>query len=177
MDKLDEARAHDARDPLARFREAFYCADPDLIYLDGNSLGRLPLATLAQVPHVVESGWGGELVRGWSTGWWDAPIRLGDRLGQLLGAAPGQVVLSDSTSVNLFKLCMAALALRPGRTGIVSDALNFPSDLYVLQGCARLADKGHTLHVVPSADGIRSDRRADGVGQPVARRIQERLSL
>jgi kynureninase len=154
------ARRLDAEDALASFREAFVMADPDLIYVDGNSLGRLPRRTVERVQTVVEVEWGRDLIRGWNAGWYQAPARVGEKIAQLVGAGPGQVVVSDSTSVNLFKLTMAALAKRPGRDRIVSDVLNFPSDLYILQGCARLLGDRHHLHLVPSADGITVDQQA-----------------
>ena len=147
----------DETDPLARFREAFLVGEPDLIYLDGNSLGRLPRPTAERLQDLVEREWGRDLIRSWNAGWYGAPARLGDKLAPLLGASQGQVVISDSTSVNLFKLVLAALALQPGRARIISDTLNFPSDLYILQGCCRLLGEGHHLHLVPSADGITVD--------------------
>ncbi len=149
---LEEARALDATDPLSAFRERFVIADPELIYLDGNSLGRLPRATGERLATVVEYEWGERLVRGWGEGWFDAPQRIGGKLAGLLGAAADEVVLADSTSVNLFKLALAALLARPDRRVIVTDDLNFPSDLYVLESVARLA--GGSVRVVPSADGI-----------------------
>jgi len=154
------ARDLDAEDELASFREAFIFAELDLIYLDGNSLGRLAHRTVVRVQKAVEEEWGGELIRGWNAGWYEAPSRVGEKIAQLVGAGPDQVVVSDSTSVNLFKLTMAALAMRPGQDGIVSDALNFPSDLYILQGCIRLLGNRHHLHMVPSADRITVDQQA-----------------
>jgi kynureninase len=152
-----EARARDARDPLARYRAAFVVDDADLLYLDGNSLGRLPKRTEALVARAVRAEWGGRLIRGWNDGWVDAPRRVGDKLGRLLGAAPGEIVVSDSTSVNLFKLAVAALKERGDRTGIVTDDLNFPSDLYVLDGAARLLGGGRRLTAVAARDGISVD--------------------
>ena len=154
------ARRLDAEDALASFREAFVIADPDLIYVDGNSLGRLPRRTVERMRTAVEVEWGHDLIRGWNAGWYQAPARVGEKIAQLVGAGPGQVVVSDSTSVNLFKLTMAALAKRPGRDRIVSDVLNFPSDLYILQGCVRLLGDCHHLHLVPSAEGITVDQQA-----------------
>jgi kynureninase len=148
------ARHLDGKDELASFRNAFVFAEPDLIYLDGNSLGRLPRHTVERMRHAVESEWGSDLVRGWNAGWFEAPHRVGAKIARLVGAGPDQVVVADSTSVNLFKLAMAALAMRPERRRIVSDVLNFPSDLYVLQGCIHLLGDRHQLHLVPSADGI-----------------------
>jgi len=154
------ARRLDAEDALASFREAFVIADPDLIYVDGNSLGRLPRRTVERMRTAVEVEWGHDLIRGWNAGWYQAPARVGEKIAQLVGAGPGQVVVSDSTSVNLFKLTMTALAKRPGRDRIVSDVLNFPSDLYILQGCVRLLGDRHHLHLVPSAEGITVDQQA-----------------
>ncbi len=157
---LDYAHRLDAEDELACFRDAFVIADPELIYLDGNSLGRLPRQTVGRLADVVAEEWGRGLIRGWNAGWWQASSRIGDKIGRLVGAGSGQVVVGDSTSVNLFKLVVAALSLRPGRERIVSDVLNFPSDLYVLQGSVQLLGNRHRLHLVPSADGITIDPEA-----------------
>ncbi len=154
------ALALDAADPLAPFRHEFVIADPNLIYLDGNSLGRLPRGTAERLRRAIETEWGERLIESWNDGWFETPQRVGSKIAQLVGATPGQVVAGDSTSVNLFKLTMAALALRPGRDRIVSDALNFPSDLYVLQGCVDVLGRRHHLHLVPSADGIAVDMQA-----------------
>jgi kynureninase len=157
---LEFARRLDASDELASYRQSFVSAEPDLIYLDGNSLGRLPRRTVERLRVAVEEEWGQALIRAWNAGWYEAPARVGDKIGRLVGAAPGQIVVGDSTSVNLFKLVMAALALRPERTRIVSDVLNFPSDLYVLQGCIRLLGGRHHLHLVPADGGIGVDPQA-----------------
>ncbi|MBE8475518.1 kynureninase [Streptomyces justiciae] len=138
----------DAADPLAAFRERFVIADPELIYLDGNSLGPLPAATPEVLREVVEEGWGGGLVRSWQ-GWIDWGARLGDRLAQhVLGAAPGEVVISDSTSVNLYKLAAAALDAAPGRGTVVMDAEDFPTNRYIVQGLAE--QRGLRLVRLPS---------------------------
>jgi kynureninase len=135
IDRSDAA-ALDAGDPLREFRELFELPS-GVIYLDGNSLGPLPWATRERLRAVVEAEWGTRLIQGWSEGWLDLPVRVGDRLGGLLGAEPGQVVVGDSTSVCLYKLARAALDLRPGRGQIVTDVDNFPTDRYVLEGIAR----------------------------------------
>jgi kynureninase len=135
---IDFAKQLDSQDPLASFRDQFVISDPDLIYLDGNSLGRMPKAAAERARQVVDKEWGDDLIRGWNKGWWEAPARVGDKIGQLMGAAPGQVMVSDTTSVNLFKLAMAALVYQPHKKRIITDTLNFPSDLYVLQGCVQL---------------------------------------
>ncbi len=143
----------DKQDPLAAFRTRFIIPDPDLIYLDGNSLGRLTHASLSRVQPLVEQEWGHDLIRGWNDNWWDAPIRVGEKIARLVGAAPGQVVACDTVSINLFKLAAAALTLRPDRARIVTDTLNFPSDLYILQGLVRLLGGRHTILRVGSQDG------------------------
>ena len=140
----DFARHLDTQDELASFRSQFIIPDPDLIYLDGNSLGRLPKVAAERVS-TAATEWGSELIRGWNQGWWDAPARLGEKIARLVGADPGQVIVSDSTSLNLYKLVMAALALHPQRRRIVTDTLNFPSDLYVLQGVIQQLSPS-TLH-------------------------------
>lgn len=150
----------DKEDELGPFREAFLFAEPDLIYLDGNSLGRVTLRTAAQIREAVEEQWGRELIRGWNKGWYEAPRRVGDKIAAFVGSGPGQIVVSDSTSVNLFKLAMAALSMQRGRQHIVSDDMNFPSDLYILQGCIRLLGNHHQLQLVSSDDGIYGDQKA-----------------
>jgi kynureninase len=150
-------RALDAADKLAPFRSEFDLSDPNLVYMDGNSLGRLPLRTVGQVEAIVRQEWGSRLIRSWGEGWYDAPVKIGEKIARLLGAASGQVIVSDSTSVNLFKLVLSALVLRPGRTKIITDDFNFPSDLYILQGCTQLTGGQHTLQIIPSTDRIHPD--------------------
>jgi kynureninase len=136
----------DAADPLAGFRDRFARDDPALIYLDGNSLGPLPLATRSRIAEVVGQEWGAELVRAWNR-WIALPGQVGDLLGEhLIGAAPGQVAVCDSTTVNLYKLAWAALDARPGRDVIVTDDDNFPTDRYVLEGIA--AQRGGELRMI-----------------------------
>jgi kynureninase len=130
------AEEQDASDPLAAFRDRFVIADPALIYLDGNSLGRLPKATRARLHAAIDDEWGAELIRGWDH-WIDLARSAGDVLAEgVLGAARGEVILGDSTTVNLYKLAAAALDARPGRRVVVTDDDNFPTDRYVLEGLA-----------------------------------------
>jgi kynureninase len=152
--EVAHARELDGGDPLARFRDAFVVDDPGLIYLDGNSLGRLPRASVRRVAEVIEEEWGRRLIRGWGEGWFTAGERIGGKLAGALGAGRDEVMICDSTSVDLFKLVLAALRARPGRHVVVTDALNFPSDLYVVQGAIDLLGRGHRLVVVPSDDGL-----------------------
>ena len=173
----DFAGRMDEEDELASFREEFVFSDPDLIYMDGNSLGRLPARALGRVRAIIEKEWGNDLIRGWNAGWYEAPARVGEKIANLIGAGPGQVIVSDSTSVNLFKLIMAALEMRAERRRVVSDVLNFPSDVYIMRGCLRLVESRvgsnspYQLDLVPSADGITVDLGA------VRDAIDERTAL
>ncbi len=165
-----QAAARDAADPLGPYHERFTPAPDGLVYLDGNSLGRLPADTPARLQEVVETQWGGRLIRGWTEGWMELPATIGDRLGQgLLGAAPGQVVVADSTTVCFFKLASAALGARPGRTEIVTDRDNFPTDRYVLEGLA--AQTGSEIV------WIEADPGAGPRPQNVAAVVSERTAL
>ncbi len=129
-----QAATLDATDPLAAYRDAFDLP-PGLIYLDGNSLGALPKAARDAVSQTVEMEWGHDLIKSWNSHEWiKLPETVGEKIAPLLGAAAGQVICADSTSVNLFKLITAALQLRPGRNKIVSQVDNFPTDLYMAQG-------------------------------------------
>ena len=161
-----EAAALDAADPLAAFRERFVITRPELIYLDGNSLGRLPVATRERLAGVLGE-WGEGLVSGWEE-WIDLPTRVGDLLAEgVLGARPGEVIVSDSTTVNLFKLCSAALdAYRLSAQGaVVTDRDNFPTDRYVLEGLAE--QRGLTLRMLDRVDELEAALR-DGTVALVA---------
>ncbi len=135
---MASADALDAADPLAPLRDRFVPGEGDFVaYLDGNSLGRPLIATRENLARFVDNVWAPRLIRGWDEGWMDSPLTLGDTLGRItLGAAAGQTVVADSTTVMLYKLCRAALTARPGRREIVIDTENFPTDRYVLEGIA-----------------------------------------
>jgi kynureninase len=148
------ARELDAQDELVAFRDEFVIDAPNLIYLDGNSLGRLPKRTVGFVRDTIEREWGERLVRAWNDGWIHAPVKLGAKIAQLVGAQADEIVVTDATSVNLFKLTVAALRARPDRTKVVSDVFNFPSDLYILQGAIDLLGHRQRLELIPSADTI-----------------------
>ena len=136
---LEEVRALDGADPLRRFRDRFFLPE-GIIYLDGNSLGALPKAAVARQRSLVEEEWGSELIRSWNTrGWIEAPQRIGAKIAPLIGARPNEVIVADSTSVNLFKLIVAAAALAPGRGQLLSEAGNFHTDLHIAAGAAELA--------------------------------------
>src|SRR5947207_10135889 len=144
----------DAGDALAHLRERFVFADEELVYVDGNSLGRLPRASVDVAQDVVRRQWGERLIRGWNESWFEMPQRIGAKVARLIGAEPDEVIMADSTSVNLFKLVVAALRMQWGRSWIMTDTMNFPSDLYILQGIVDLLGGQHELEVVASTDGI-----------------------
>lgn len=140
--------ALDAADPLRDFRAQFVL-DSALIYLDGNSLGALPRATAARLAQVVEREWAEGLIRSWNShDWFNAPLRVGAKIARLIGAQSHEVVVADSVSVNLFKLVVAALQARPGRSTVLSEPGNFPTDLYMIQSALRTMDGGHRLQLV-----------------------------
>jgi len=127
----------DKNDPLAHYKSQFVITDPEMCYLDGNSLGRLPKSTITAITDFMNKEWGPEVVTGWSH-WVDESQPTGDLLGEAaLGAAPGQVLVCDTTSVNFYQLCLAAIHARPGRKTIITDAANFPTDRYILDGIAK----------------------------------------
>jgi kynureninase len=146
---MAEVAALDAADPLAAFRERFALPE-GVIYLDGNSLGALPRATPARVQQVMHDEWGTGLIRSWnSADWIRAPQRVGGKIAQLIGAAAHEVVVADSTSVNLYKLIMAALDARPGRRTILSEPGNFPTDLYMIESAMAARGGVHRLELAP----------------------------
>ncbi|MEC3978384.1 kynureninase [Amycolatopsis sp. H20-H5] len=144
-----EAEALDEADPLAAKRDEFDL-DPEIAYFDGNSLGAPPRHVAERLAGAVREQWAGRLIRSWSEGWWELPERVGGRIAPLVGAAPGQVVVGDSTSVNLFKALVAAVRLNPGRDEILLDGDTFPTDGYIAGEVARLT--GHTLRRVRTGD-------------------------
>ncbi len=127
----------DAADPLASFRDRFVIEDDLIAYFDGNSLGRLPRATRDRLESFVREEWGRDLIRGWADRWVDLPVAVGDEVGALIGAAAGQTVVADSTSVSLYKVLHTAADLRPGRTEIVVERSGFPTDRYVVESVAK----------------------------------------
>jgi kynureninase len=165
-----EAAALDAADPLGWAGARYAPLPPDIVaYLDGNSLGRPLRSTPADLAAFAEAQWGGRLIRGWTDGWLEWPERVGDRLGTtVLGAAAGQVVVADSTSVLFYKLARAALDARPGRTRILVDTDNFPTDRWLLEGIA--AERGATLDwmEVDTATGVSTAQVAASVGPDTA---------
>ncbi len=156
-------------DPLAAYRDRFVGAESPLVYFDGNSLGRPLKTTGPRLARFVEEEWGARLIRGWDESWFDLPRTIGDELGRVvLGAAPGQAAIGDSTTVLLYKMMRAAVAARPGRTEIVIDRDNFPTDRYVADGVAR--ECGLTLRWidVDPAAGVTAQLLAEAVGPDTA---------
>ncbi len=151
---INFANELDAKDDLAFFRNEFVISDTNLIYLDGNSLGRLPRRTIDFMKNVIENEWGDRLIRIWNDGWVNSPTELGAKIAKLVGAHADEIIITEATSINLFKLAIAALKAKNGRRKIISDTLNFPSDLYILQGVINLLGNTHHLDLLPSTDGI-----------------------
>ncbi|BAK74873.1 kynureninase [Pseudogulbenkiania sp. NH8B] len=155
MHTREACLAADRHDPLAALKHQFDLP-PGVIYLDGNSLGVLPKAARARSAEVIDQEWGVGLIRSWNTaGWFDLPARLGDKLGRLIGANGGEVVVTDTTSLNLFKSLAAALRIQqqdhPERRVIVSERDNFPTDLYMIQGMIDLLQQGYQLRLIDDA--------------------------
>ncbi|HEY7524934.1 MAG TPA: kynureninase [Candidatus Limnocylindrales bacterium] len=164
----ESARAFDAADPLAGFRERFLVPEGDLVYLDGNSLGRPPLVTRERLERMVVDEWAGDLIRGWDR-WLDLPERVGDLIADtIIGARRGEVIVSDSTTVNLFKLASAALDAMPDRRTVVIARDEFPTDRYVLEGLARA--RGLTVRWIDDdpLDGPTVDDVAGALDRTVA---------
>ena len=133
---------------FARTKSLFHLPE-GVVYLDGNSLGPLPLAARDRVARLLSDEWGEMLIRGWNeAGWMDAPARIGDRVGRLIGAAPGTVVMGDTLSIKVYQALAAALELRPGRQVVLSDYGNFPSDLHMAKGLMHSLGRGHELRLV-----------------------------
>jgi kynureninase len=149
---LNRAFELDSADPLAHWRDRFVIDDPDLSYLDGNSLGMLPRSTVHRIHEVMNDEWGSGLIRSWQK-WLNLPLVVGNELAPLLGADDGEVVVHDSTSINLHQLLHAAVRLRPGRTAIAVDAYEFPTDRYAVEAVAR----EHGLDVISPPAGQRLD--------------------
>jgi kynureninase len=152
-----DCEALDRVDPLRRFRNRFHLPF-GLIYLDGNSLGAMPKSVPARISRLLEREWGDDLIRGWTKdGWMDLPLAVGAKIGSLIGAGEDETVVADSTSVNLFKVLGAALRLRPDRHVILSERVNFPTDLY---RAGSGEPDGRRLRVAPGGE----ERNRSGAG-------------
>lgn len=150
----DFALKLDNDDLLKNYREHFYHPQKNLIYLDGNSLGRLPKKSFDLSKTVVQDQWGERLIRSWNEGWYKLSEKIAGKIAKIVGAEADEIAVGDSTSVNLYKTAMAALKLNPGRKKIVSDVLNFPTDIYVLQGIADQMGMDYKVELAQSGDGL-----------------------
>jgi kynureninase len=156
--------ALDAEDPLRSLRDRFVLPD-GVLYLDGNSLGPMPRAAGAAFKRTIEEEWAQDLIKSWnSAGWFDLPAKLGDQLGALIGAAPGQTVVCDTTSINLYKAIHAAVGMRPGRDVVVAEAGSFPTDLYIVEGA--MASTGRPMR-----------RRLIGHDGPIEALLDDRVAV
>ncbi|SIR78355.1 kynureninase [Williamsia sterculiae] len=165
----DRARVLDAEDPLHHLVDEFVAGGDVIAYLDGNSLGRPTRNTAGRVRDFIDGEWGGRLIRGWDESWFELPLTLGDRIGEaVVGAAPGQTVVGDSTTVLLYKLARAAWDLNQGRTEIVIDRDNFPTDRYLIEGIA--AETGATVRWIDAEPrgGVTADDLDAVVGEQTA---------
>jgi kynureninase len=153
----DFANQLDDKDVLSEFRKQFYFSGDNTIYLDGNSLGRLPLKTKTLLSEAIEKQWGTDLIESWNKNWYTKSEELGNKIAKIIGASSGEVIVSDSTSVNLYKLAKAALNLQTGKTRIVSDVFNFPTDLYILQGIIQECGNNYELILARQKDEISID--------------------
>ena len=163
MNSRDACVTADRQDPLAHLKEQFDLP-PNVLYMDGNSLGVLPKTAAPRAAQVIADEWGSGLIRSWNTaGWFDLPARLGDKLGRLLGACEGELVVTDTTSLNIFKALAAALRIQqhkhPARRVILSERDNFPTDLYMIQGMIDLLQQGYEMRLID--DDLPLDKALD----------------
>ena len=169
VNTVDRVQDLEDRDPLASYRRRFVGAESPLVYFDGNSLGRPLTATAHRLKDFVNQSWGQRLIRGWDEEWFDLPLVIGDDIGRIcLGAAPGQVAVGDSTTVLLYKLMRAAVAARPGRSEIVIDTDNFPTDRYLAEGVAEECGLTVRWIEVDLETGVTADELARVVGPETA---------
>ena len=147
-----KALSLDQNDPLASFRNHFF--DSNEIYLDGNSLGKLPKKTIEVSANLIQNQWKNGLIRSWNEHWIDLPNKIAAKIAKLVGARADEIFVGDNTSINFYKLAFATLNMNPAKTKIITDSLNFPSDLYVLQGLMAQQFKNHSLTIVKSSDEI-----------------------
>ena len=153
---LEKAETLDSADSLKSFKDKFV-TDSSLIYLDGNSLGKLPIKTIETTTNIVENQWGNKLIRSWNEHWIDLSKDIATKIAKIVGAQPDEIFVGDTTSLNLYKLLAASLALQKEKTEIITDDLNFPTDLYIIQGLIKQQYKNHTLKILESTDEIFMD--------------------
>ncbi|MGA7995209.1 MAG: kynureninase [Bradyrhizobium sp.] len=181
MTSREACVARDSVDPLRSFRDRFVLPE-GIIYLDGNSLGPMPRTAAGILNRTIEKEWGQDLIKSWnSAGWFDMPARLGDRLGALIGAAPGQTLVCDTTSINLYKAVHAAIGLRPDRNVILAEEESFPTDLYILEGAMKSAGRPMERRLIgsdgPSIEAVLDEEVAVAVLSHVNYRTGELLDM
>ncbi|MDZ7764739.1 MAG: kynureninase [Melioribacteraceae bacterium] len=154
---LSLAKQLDEKDKLKDFRKEFIHTDSKTIYLDGNSLGKLPFKTQQRLKEVVDKEWGKRLIKSWNKGWYELSGKVGSKISKVIGAKENEVIAADSTSINLYKLVFAALKVSPGRNKIVTDEFNFPSDHYILQSIVDQFKDEYQIEIIKSRDGITID--------------------
>ncbi len=155
--ELSLAKQLDKEDKLKDFRKEFVHADSKTIYLDGNSLGRLPFKTQERLKSVVDKEWGERLIKSWNEGWFELSTKVGSKIAKVIGAKENEVIVADSTSINLYKLVFSALKASPGKNKIVTDQFNFPSDHYILQSIVDQFNEDYKIEIIQSRDGITID--------------------
>lgn len=153
---FEKAKTLDKNDVLSHFKNKFI-NNPHLIYLDGNSLGKLPKATVSASSNLIENQWGNRLIRSWNESWMDLSTTISAKIATLVGAQPDEIFVGDTTSLNLYKLVYAALQFQKGKNKIVTDVLNFPSDLYVLQGMIKNHFQQHQIEIVGKSTAVSID--------------------
>jgi kynureninase len=173
--------ARDAVDPLRNFRDRFIIPE-GIIYLDGNSLGPMPRTAASILNRTIEQEWGQDLIKSWNNaGWFDMPLRLGDRVGALIGAAPGQTLVCDTTSINLYKAVHAAIGLRPDRDIVIAENDSFPTDLYIIEGAIKSAGRPMKRRLIgadgPSVEALLDRKVAVAVLSHVNYRTGELLDM
>ena len=151
---VNKAKIRDQSDPLAKFRERFVIDDEKVMFLDGNSLGRLPKATKSLLEDTINHQWGRDLIDSWNKDWYEKPCRIGARIAKIIGADEDEVIVADNTSMNLYKLAFAALLHQSGKKNVLIDRTNFPSDIYILQGLLEHQFKDYKLHCIGEEDDI-----------------------
>src|SRR5260370_1569330 len=181
MTSRDECVARDCVDPLRDFRGRFMIPE-GLIYLDGNSLGPMPRAAASVLARTIEQEWGHDLIRSWNyAGCFDMPVRLGARVGALIGAAPGQTLVCDTTSINLYKAIHAAIGLRPDRDVVIAEDESFPTDLYIVEGAMKSAGRPMTRRLIgtdgPSMEALLDRKVAVAALSPVNYRTGALLDI
>jgi kynureninase len=150
---LQEAKIKDEKDVLARFKHKFL-NDNSTIYLDGNSLGKLPKDTIKTIEAIVKQQWGTQLIRSWNEHWMELPNTIATKIAKIVGARPDEIFVGDTTSINLYKLLFAALSYQKDKFEIITDDLNFPTDLYIIQGLIEQQFQKHSLNIIKSNEEI-----------------------